>query len=101
MARLIDELRSARPHVIADVLERAVEHWSHIEDMMRRNAARGNNFVILAPEDRSPAARAICAAVAAKAEIEGFHVQRIVRQPDALSAAMGASPSAVVWRVSW
>ncbi len=98
--RLIDELRSSRPQVIADLLEQAVNYWSDIEDRMRAAAKRGMNYVTLAPKDATPGARAVCAAVAERAKAEGFKVTRINREPDAVAAALGAAEG-VAWKVSW
>lgn len=100
MRRLIDELRGARPMVIAEALEQAHNHWPDVEQMMRKAACRGNNFVIIKPSDRTPLQRAICAAVAEKAKSEGFKVERLVNEPDAMSAALGASEGAE-WKLSW
>lgn len=98
---LIDELRGQHAQAIADILEQAIQHWSTVEIQMRAVAANGGRYVTLRPPDRTPASRALCAAVAEKAKAEGFKVTRIASENDPVAAAISGAQDTVVWRVSW
>lgn len=98
--RLVDELRALRPQLIADAFEHAANQWHNFEEKVRRAAANGGRAVLLQPYDKTPLARAVAAAVAARAEVEGFRISRIKQEPDSMAQALGASEG-VVWKVSW
>ncbi len=90
---LAEELRGQHAQVVADSLSDAHDSWDEFQKTARRMAAQGMRSMSLYPADKTPRARAVAAAVAVRAEAEGFKVER------GLTQAWGATVP--LWKVSW